>query len=643
MQLGFFDIATRHNSYGQICHELSGKEFLTPDEFGKTIKEWSDKTLNIEIKTLGLFSGAGGLDIGFHDSGYKILETVELEPRFVKSQLVNKKNGRYLQETNILCQDIKAYEPGFSTHIDFIIGGPPCQSFSAAGRRAAGVRGTKDSRGGLFWEYVRILESLQPQGFLFENVYGLLGAEKGEAIKKIEKAFKEVGYNLSYRILDAADYGVPQHRERLIIVGSKEGKFKFPKPTNGVDSQGNYPFYSAAKALEGVKIRSEIKEGLNGRFGHLLKDVPPGLNYSFFTEKMGHPEPIFAWRSKFSDFLYKADPSMPVRTLKASGGQYTGPFHWENRRFTVEELKRLQTFPDDYEIVGNYGTACKQIGNSVPPQFSRILALSILNQIFNVELPFNLEYLEENEPLSFRKEKAKRTKLYAQIAEKAISRIEEGQGEINISPRSYRCSVDNNFNFQESPNGAFNIQFKPGKAKWAIEVAESSGEKLDFDYEIMIEASKKTSLFHEVKCVLLKVASKKLEGLTTAWKAFEQELARSRIKADLVQLSGYYQYSSNLKFSVNYLNGSFKHRNAWKAISLIANDPQIGEIQSLPELSRRYDMPPDNLSAVFLELRKAGFEIRNHNTNPEIEPGHYLIPYKFPTLTPLSVQLNKSL
>ena len=80
---------------------------------------------------------------------------------------------------------------------------------------------------------------------------------------------------------------------------------------------------------------------MNGRYGHLLAEVPPGLNYSFFTEKMGHPRPVFAWRSKFSDFLYKADPSEPIRTLKAQGGQYTGPFHWANRPFTIGEFKRL--------------------------------------------------------------------------------------------------------------------------------------------------------------------------------------------------------------------------------------------------------------------------------------------------------------
>src|SRR4030043_1109271 len=102
------------------------------------------------------------------------------------------------------------------------MGGPPCQTFSAAGRRAAGVSGTTDPRGQLFKEYVRILNQLKPKGFLFENVYAIVGAQGGSAWKEIQEAFKGAGYNLHYRVLDTADYGVPQHRERLIIVGTRD-------------------------------------------------------------------------------------------------------------------------------------------------------------------------------------------------------------------------------------------------------------------------------------------------------------------------------------------------------------------------------------------------------------------------------------
>ncbi len=251
-----------------------------------------------------------------------------------------------------------------------------------------------------------MLGELAPKGFLFENVYGIIGAQGGEAWKEILQAFSEAGYKLFYRVIDAADYGVPQHRERLMIVGLKEGMFKFPRPTHGPDSLDDEAFYNAGMALQGVKSKeTDQSNKLGGRYAHLLDNIPPGLNYSFYTDKMGHPNAVFAWRSKFSDFLYKADPDKPVRTIKASGGAYTGPLHWDNRFFKLEEYKRLQTFPDDYEISGSKQVAVKQIGNSVPPQLARIMAVAIRQQVFSTGFPFDLSLLEETEELGFRKRK----------------------------------------------------------------------------------------------------------------------------------------------------------------------------------------------------------------------------------------------
>ena len=206
--------------------------------------------------------------------------------------------------------DINDYNPALND-IDFIIGGPPCQTFSAAGARAAGVNGIDDDRGNLFKQYVRILKQINPKGFLFENVYRIVGAQGGKPWKLIQEAFRDAGYKLYWRILDAADFGVPQFRERLIIVGLKEGMFKFPCPTHGPDSTDNRHYYSASIAIEGVN--SKVGGGkVGGRHGHLLKDIPAGLNYSFYTDRMGHPTPYFGWRSKFSDYLYKADPDTKV-------------------------------------------------------------------------------------------------------------------------------------------------------------------------------------------------------------------------------------------------------------------------------------------------------------------------------------------
>lgn len=365
------------------------QEAAWTDNFGKSLRQKLQQKEITPVKTLSLFSGGGGLDIAFHDAGSEIIEMVELEAKYVQTLQKNSQQGKWLDGSKPVCMDIRNYIPSPDLEVDFIIGGPPCQTFSAAGRRAAGVAGTTDRRGTLFQEYVRILKLLQPKGFLFENVYGITGANKGEAWQEIQEAFKEVGYSIYFRILDAADYGVPQHRERLFIVGVKQGKYLFPYPTHGCDSLDQQPYYSAAQAVEGSET-SNIEAGLGGRFGHLLNDIPPGLNYSFYTKEMGYPNPIFSWRSKFSDFLYKADPDTPVRTIKAQGGQYTGPFSWENRRFSISELKRLQTIPDDYEVAGNRQVAIEQIGNSVPPQLGRVLALSILDQVMDVDLPLIL-------------------------------------------------------------------------------------------------------------------------------------------------------------------------------------------------------------------------------------------------------------
>src|SRR6187402_1620070 len=290
-----------------------------PDDFGRALRgALADAE---RVKTLSLFAGGGGLDLGFHDAGFEIVEAVELEEKYTATLERNSGAGRQLEGTVVRCLDVRKYKPPACLEVDFIIGGPPCQTFSAAGRRASGVWGTDDERGTLFEEYVRLLQDLQPAGFLFENVYGILGADGGKAWEQIRAAFEEIGYRLSWRILDSADYGVPQHRERLFIVGAREVDYRFPRPSHGPDSAGEAPFYAGGVAVDGVADGDggEAPPSVNGRYGHLLEEIPPGLNYSYFTDVMGHPEPVFAWRSKFSDFLYKADPERPVRTIKAQG------------------------------------------------------------------------------------------------------------------------------------------------------------------------------------------------------------------------------------------------------------------------------------------------------------------------------------
>lgn len=608
-----------------------------PDDFGKAITNYLKDNNIPKIRTLSLFSGAGGLDIGFHDVGFDIIESVEIEEKFCQTLKLNSGKGKRFNNSKVNCIDIREYTGKHLGNIDFIIGGPPCQTFSAAGRRANGVLGTTDARGVLFREYVRLLQELSPVGFLFENVYGIIGAQGGEAWKEILESFSDVGYKLYYRIVDAADYGVPQHRERLIIVGLKDGEFKFPRPTHGPDSLDDEQFYNAETAITGVTLsEEESKSGIGGRYGALLDDIPPGLNYSFYTEEMGHPNPVFAWRSKFSDFLYKADPNTPVRTIKASGGAYTGPFHWNNRFFAYPEYKRLQTFPDDYEISGTKQIAVKQIGNSVPPQLARMMALAIRQQVFNTQFPFTLSLLDDSEELTFRKRKRQLTAIYRKKAQMAIKSNKENHIVLPDSHKYY-CSMTENFRFKEVKKSEAEYEIS---VVWreTLDIAVKPMKNILNDPVISIDiVSNGVNWNLGVSRVCLMTYTDQIKAFTVAWKAFDHELIINSIKADIVQLNGYYQYVPKLKCECTFHN-EVKYGNI---LSKIVSGELVANLVSSTDLSDCWSTSERELIEVAQFLRSLGYEIRNHGTNPQIEEGNWLIPYSFPTLTPQSVQLRK--
>ena len=627
-----------------------------PDRFGKALRSWLYSHGQQPIKTLSLFSGGGGLDIAFHDAGFEVLEMVEIEKQFAETLTLNSKPGRAFDGAQVRCIDIREYEPPPDLAVDFVIGGPPCQTFSAAGRRAAGVKGTTDPRGTLFEEYVRLLGILRPKGFLFENVYGITGAEGGDPWREIQKAFREAGYVINFRVLDAADYGTPQHRERLFIVGlrsdiAEQHQYLFPVPTHGPDSPNHRPFFSAGEAVVGADRLENPSLKINGRWGDLIADIPPGLNYSFYTKEMGHPMPVFAWRSKFSDFMYKADPNVPVRTVKAQGGNYTGPFSWENRHFNVSEMKRLQTFPDDYEIFGKRQVQIHQLGNSVPPQVGRILALSILDQIFGVKLPFPMHYLHDAQKLGFRTRKRSLTAEYGLKARKAIATL---QSDPTFGTAMEGFPIDGvrhlmkNFDFKPDPGPesfASHLSYKISDSELlitAIPIVNGKKKASKSSYTINVTPALGSAWNIPLKKVILVGKGDSPEIFTTLWKAFEEYVKNYHKVDDLVQLSGYYQYSSQLTASLN-LSSKFPSTTLWKVLGMVVAG--IGVSSQLPpeSLADLWEVDLEEVLPIMQHLRGLGFEVRNHRTNPQITSGEYLIPYSFPTLTPRSVQLRKKL
>jgi DNA (cytosine-5)-methyltransferase 1 len=547
--------------------------------------------------------------------------------------------------------DIADYVPAQSD-IEFVIGGPPCQTFSAAGRRASGVPGTSDARGRLFHEYVRLVRDLQPRGFLFENVYGLTGAQGGDALNEIRREFQAVGYKLSFRVLDSADYGVPQHRERLFIVGLRDGGFDFPRPSHGPDSADSREFYPAGEAVTGCDVLDAPRD-LGGRYGHLLAEIPPGLNYSFFTAKLGHPQPIFAWRSKFSDFLYKADPSSPVRTLKAQGGQYTGPFSWENRPFSLAELKRLQTIPDAYVIVGGRQTAIQQIGNSVPPQMARMLALAVRDRVFNSGLPSEIEYLLPSQPLGFRTRKRLLTAVYADRAREAISKLQQPSDRQKLGGQTWResrqRSLHDDFGWREADSQPdtqrlFRVRDECDGETWKIVVGRLSERRRKPAFTIEIVPAQGA---WSLPCAQVRLDGIRLDCMNflAAWKALEEVLPRVAGAADLVQLNGYYQYPPALTATISYCDepplGSF-----WWIVQKVVSGGGVGSTLNLGGFLGVWCWWTGDPAAAEQHLRKLrdlGFEVRSNNTNRQIPQGRFLVPYAFPTLGPQSVQRLKKM
>jgi DNA (cytosine-5)-methyltransferase 1 len=205
---------------------------------------------------------------------------------------------------------------------------------------------------------------------------------------------------------------VPQLRERLYLVGTRDDlniKFKFPRPTHGPDSLSKTPYLTANDVIGNLDDPLEEVPPYGGKYGHLIPEIPEGENYRHFTEEMGYPNPQFAWRSKFSGFLYKMAKNEPCRTIVSQQSRYDGPLHWRNRKCTTRELKRLQGFPDEMQIPHSYVVAVKQIGNSVTPPVANAIGRALRFQIEDrkdLEIPL----LETNEKLTFDSRKGLRAR-----------------------------------------------------------------------------------------------------------------------------------------------------------------------------------------------------------------------------------------
>lgn len=579
-------------------------------------------------RILSLFSGAGGLDIGFHSAGFKIVACVEIDKASCETLKLNK--GRYVDpDCLIINEDITKLEPASLNlgKIDFIIGGPPCQSFSAAGRRAGGVTGVNDTRGSLFWYYCKFLEHFKPRGFLFENVRGILQANNSQAWQIIKESFSKLGYELHHRILDAADYGVPQHRERLILVGTRKQPFYFPRPTHGPDSKDQRSHFTVGEAFADIDDPHEVVPPYGGKYGDLLPAIPPGLNYLFYTEKMGHPTPKFAWRSKFSGFLYKVDPRGLSKTLVAHQGRYDGPFHWRGRKLTIRELKRIQGFPDDYVFIDSKVEASKQIGNAVAPRFAIVLAKAVMNQFFQKRFP-EICNLTDDDKLGFDKrkgEKAHITKRLVITGTKSMNqlglfceRVEQWPNSVMRDKITYKDEVDH--------IAPFSRTFKLKKGCWDIAVKREHIQKSE-KCKIGIKVEFTQVINKSFDRIFAGLETDTLWDISCLWDSIHYCVSKSSSYEHLQPLYGHFT-EPYPKFTIDIEIDGKAPVGLGEWIKGLCNYDYLSQLHDLSILEPANDSVSNVIDFV-KKLRKHRFDIRVNETNRTIPQGYFRVCYPF--------------
>ena len=345
---------------------------------------------------ISLFAGAGGLDLGVEQAGFRTAAAIEINHDAADTMDKNFSglSSPVIRESilDVPTRDLlRAAGLKGRERPELLVGGPPCTPFSKSGFWLEWKRAGLDPDASLLQAYTRVLAEARPRAFLLENVYALTYRNKASrpAFQRLLQEVDAAGYHCQWAVLNAADYGVPQLRPRLFVVGTPKGTPlpELPEATHGgrwerrTTGGDGLPHVTAGEALAGLVTRPEPEEIVRGRWGHLLPDIPPGDNYLYYTAERGHPEPVFQWRSRYWSFLLKLSPDRPAPTIQAQPGPNVGPFHWENRRLRVPELQRLFTYPDDFAFVGRRASIQAQIGNSVPPLLARKVAEQVAESI----------------------------------------------------------------------------------------------------------------------------------------------------------------------------------------------------------------------------------------------------------------------
>ncbi|MCM4161325.1 DNA cytosine methyltransferase [Antarcticibacterium flavum] len=352
-----------------------------------------------KIKIVGLFSGCGGLDLGFKQAGYNIIWANDILKDACDTYKLNV--GNHIVNEDITKIDLKSIPPA-----DLIIGGPPCQGFSGIGKRDP-----NDNRSALVYSYLDVVNKIQPKIFLFENVTGIKSSKTPDGTKVIDNlknAFEHIGYHINIHTLNAADYGVPQKRKRVFIIGNRIGVDITAPPQTHFDSvKDKKPWITSFEAISDLESPSEngnvkyrnsplceyqslMRENTNRTTLHkipyssptdkeIMKHVKPGGNYMDVPDKVSTKRIMYFKSTGGRTTTYgRLDPNKPSYTLNT---HFNRPnigcnIHYEdNRMITIREGLRFQSFPDDFHLVSKtQRNFYVQVGNAVPPLLSKAWA-----------------------------------------------------------------------------------------------------------------------------------------------------------------------------------------------------------------------------------------------------------------------------
>lgn len=317
---------------------------------------------SISLSYASLFCGGGGLDLGFALEGFVPSYSSDIVPQFAET--VRKNLGHYVEAADVSKLSGAEVLSKANRSIDVLIGGPPCQSFSILGSRGS----TGDPRGQLVFDYARIVAQVQPRAFLLENVPGIMTVNKGQDWREMLQYFKEeTGYHLINGKVNSADYGVPQIRNRIILIGFRDlrelQKFSWPSPTHvdpAKEPEARLPPYRhAALALEQV----------DGLPNHILRVHCDRVRSRYSLIAPGGRD-----RKDHTDRIHPERPSGTVLVGSGAGGGRPFIHPSEHRHITVREAARLQSFPDWWEFCGGPTAAYRQVGNAVPPIMAKAIA-----------------------------------------------------------------------------------------------------------------------------------------------------------------------------------------------------------------------------------------------------------------------------